>query len=169
MKSKTNEVVKKLRELNTIIKSLDPSIRPQSFELLRPVFFSDEPEHERDQRDQQTETAGKSTGTHNKEKFFGSFDHKKPSDNVFLIAAWLYSQHGVFPLTSDTIKAVADETGVTVPGRPDMTLKAAQKKAKHLFSKQGAGYKPTVHGETFLKDTYRVKKGNSPIPKEPEN
>jgi hypothetical protein len=170
MKAKMDEIVKKLHELNDVIKSLDPSIRQQSFDLLRPLFFGTQSEED------DSTPFGKPQGSHNngqstqsKEVFFKSFDNKKPSDNVFLIVAWLYSQHGAISIPSDSIKAVAEDTGLIVPERPDMTLRKAQKQGKHLFTKKGSGYMPTVHGEKFLKKTYNVKKGNLPFTPETED
>lgn len=169
MSSKTDDVVKKLLELNKLIKSLDPSIRQQSFDLLKPLFFESIPSNDEESiSDGKQDVQKKVVNTNSIESFFKSFDHKKPSDNVFLIAAWLYSQYGVISISSEHIKSVADDTGLTVPGRPDMTLKAATKSGKHLFKKQDAGFKPTVHGEAYLKDTYHIKKGSLPFSKENE-
>lgn len=166
MNSKKSPIVKQILELNSIIKSLDPSIRSQAFEVLQPIFLGED----------SAALAAPDTGkkvppkrgqdASSQEEFFKQFDHKKPSDNVFLIAAWLYSQHGAISITSEMLKSTADATGLIVPGRPDMTFKSAQKKGKRLFTRQGTGYKPTVHGEAFLKETYRVKKGTLPLAEE---
>lgn len=94
------------------------------------------------------------------EAFFGSFDHSKPADNVTLIAAWHYSQFGLSPLSKNYINKIANEVGITIPSRPDMTLKSKTAKAKNCFRQQARGeYVPTVHGEAFLKETYNVKRG----------
>jgi hypothetical protein len=55
---------------------------------------------------------------------------------------------------------MADDAGVTIPDRLNMTLAAAVENGKQLFASAGRGlFKPTVHGEIYLKTTYGVKKG----------
>lgn len=149
------ERVKKLNEVNKIIEKLDPSIKAESFKLLQSYIMgkervseggvknSKEPEQQED-----------------KESFFGQFDHSKPSDNALLTAAYLYNQFGSSPFSAEDVKELADDVGITIPARCDMTFKGAQKKGKNLFTIVGRGkYKPTVHGEAYLKKTYKVKKG----------
>src|SRR6266446_5487493 len=98
-----------------------------------------------------------------REEFFSAYNHDDPSDNVRLIAAYLYREHGVASFTTKEVKALAEEVGVTVPERIDMTLKQARKDGKNLFSSPSQGrFKATVHGEAYLKSEYKVKKGRKP-------
>lgn len=92
--------------------------------------------------------------------FFEAHEHTKPSENVKLIVAWLYSQYGVYPITNSEIQDVANKAGITVGGRADMSMKVAKKDGKALFTKQGKGVKLTLAGESFLKEKYGVRKGN---------
>ena len=91
------------------------------------------------------------------------FDHKQPKNNVLLIVAWLYSQYGVFPITTKEIKDIGNSTGLVIPGRPDNTMRTAKKKGKNLFNQHGKGWRLTVSGETYLREIYSVKKGNKPL------
>lgn len=92
----------------------------------------------------------------------GKFDHTKPASNVSLLTAYHYSTCGVQPFSTGELKAMADAAGLTVPARIDMTLNSAGKAGKRFFQKLGGGrYRVTVHGETFLKATYGVKKGTA--------
>lgn len=150
------ERVKKLNEVNKIIEKLDPSIRAESFKLLQ-IYITG-----KEKVTDGSDDAGEETGQHDvdKESFFKQFDHTKPSDNALLIAAYLYSQFGSSRFTTEDIKELADDVGITIPERCDMTFKKTQKKGKNLFTLNGRGkYKPTVYGEAFLKETYKVKKG----------
>ena len=144
--------VKRLREVNTVVKPLDPAIREASFNLLKSYVTGLE-----------IDNAGEGKGgevAQDKKSFFTKFSHDRPSENVFLVAAYHYSQYGTTPFDRGDIKQIADDVGLIVPDRPDMTLKNAQKKGKSLFNSVGAGkYKPTVHGEKYLKETYKVTKG----------
>jgi len=144
--------VKRLREVNTVVKSLDTAIREASFNLLKSYVTGRE-----------IENTGEGTGgevPQDKQSFFSEFNHEKPSDNVLLVSAYHYSQYGTAPLDRSDIKQIADDVGIIVPDRSDMTLKQAKKKGRSLFNSVGGGkYKPTVHGEKYLKETYKVKKG----------
>jgi hypothetical protein len=60
----------------------------------------------------------------------------------------------------EEVKAVATNVGITIPDRVDMTLGNAAEDGKQLFTRVARGkFKPTVHGESYLKSTYEVKKG----------
>jgi len=57
--------------------------------------------------------------------------------------------------------------GLTVPQRLDKTLLNAKEKGKALFTRAGRGqFKPTVHGEKYLKEQYSVTKGTQKKPEE---
>lgn len=150
------ERVKKLIEVNKVVEKLDPAIRAESFKILQSYIIG---------KEKVTGGGGESSKEteqqdDDKESFFKQFDHTKPSDNALLIAAYLYSQFGASPFSSEDVQELADDVGITIPSRCDMTFKQAQKKGKNLFAIVGRGkYKPTVHGEAYLKETYKVKKG----------
>ena len=101
-----------------------------------------------------------------REKFYLSYDHDKPRDNVLLIAAWFYSQYGVYPLTKSAVLDEASDAGLTISDRPDNTMRYAKENGKALFKKQGNGWQLTLTGEAALKDKYCVKKGKKPRPSE---
>lgn len=153
-KQKLNDVKKKLLEVNKTISRLDAAIRSAAFEILWPYYFEQE--------------AKKQGGgpTDDVEKFFTSFTHEKPSENVFLTAAWLYSQYGVIPINAKLLQEHADNAGLTIPERPDNTMRNAKRDGKILFRKRGDGFQLTVHGEAYIKETYSVPKGGKSLPAE---
>lgn len=157
-KQQFQERVKKLKEINKVIESLDPTIKEAGFELLKSYATGKE--------------AGPSKGGEDelpkdKEAFFTKFDHDKPADNALLISAYLYSQYGTSPASLKEIKKIADDVGITVPDRIDMTLRQAQKDGKSMFNYGGKdNIRPTVHGEKYFKDTYKVGKGKKKRAKE---
>lgn len=161
---KIKDATEKLLEINQIITKLDPAIRSSAFDILAPLFF--EEEADAGEKPGAGQRKHKTISTADKEKFLGSFEHDKPKDNLLLIAAWLYSQHGVFPITKSLIDEEASNAGLTVPERPDNTMRIAKQKGKNLFRQKSSGWQPTVAGETYLKETYSVKKGNKPLPEE---
>ncbi len=147
------ERVGRLKEIDSIIKKLDSSIKEHSFKLLQNYITDIDLESGAGANEINDDLEGK-------EKFFQQFDHKKPSDNVLLIAAYYYNQYGTASMSAKEIKEIADSVGITVPNRVDKTLDAAKRDKKSLFVSVGKGkYKPTVSAETFFKTTYKVKKG----------
>lgn len=163
------EVKKKLLEINQIISELDPAIRVQAFEILASHYFEEKLPKKtiREKRAEKTEKVEK-ISTEGEATFFNAFSHKKPSDNVHLIVAWYFSQFGNFPLTTELLRQKADDVGLTIPERPDSTMRSATKKGKNLYRKQGKGYQPTVHGEANLKKIYKVSKGTKTFSSELE-
>ena len=159
-------VKKKLLDINKTISSLDPAIRSAAFDILASYYFDDyelPADDSEEEKGKKKRTSGRSLGTATLEKFISKHEHDKPSKNVFLIAAWIYSQHGAVPINAKLCQKISDETGITIPNRPDNTMRAAKHDGKSLFRQQGNGWKPTTSGELFLKETYTVRKGNKPL------
>ena len=158
----------KLLEIDKTIKKLDPAIRAAAFDTLAPYYFDGgaAPEERKSSKTTSTKPQKRTANTGNMEEFIGQNDHNKPKDNVFLIAAWLYSQHGKFAITRADVDEIADEAGLTVPDRADATMRQAKHNGKNLFRKKNKGWELTVSGEARLKDAYGVKKGNQPRPSE---
>ena len=163
-KDKIDEIKEKLIEINEIISSFSPEIRASAFDILAPYYFEDLPKKRKIKKTRDEDETGEDQfETDDIGSFISSFDHKQPKNNVLLIVAWLYNKHGVFPISTKLIKEIGNSTGLVIPSRPDMTLKTAKKKGKTLFSQIGKGWQLTVSGETFLRETYHVKKGNKPL------
>lgn len=158
---KIKSATEKLLEINQIITKLDPAIRSAAFDILTPLVFEEEDVSEKPGTAHKKQ---KQISTADKEKFLSLFEHDKPKDYVLLIAAWLYSQHGVFPITKALMDEEASNAGLTVPERPDNTMRTAKQKGKNLFRQKNSGWQLTVAGEAYLKETYSVKKGNKPVP-----
>ena len=159
--STLKEKTKRLLEVNEIIKKLDETIRPAAFSLLQGYVSGGAiPE-----RESQNSSSAQDNDAGGREEFFSKFSHDKPADNVKLLSAYLYSQYGTSPFSMEEIKKLANDVGVTVPGRPDMTFVAALEDGKHLFQRGGRGeFRPTVYGEAYFKKTYQVSKGKQQKP-----
>jgi hypothetical protein len=157
-----------LVEINDFILNLDPSIRSASFEILRAIYFAPSAEVLRSGGPVKHIDAGNRSAEAPADlaELIGKLESKKPSDNVMSLAAWLYSQHGVYAITAKQIKALGDASGLILPGRPDNTMRFAKHKGKSLFNQQGKGWQPTVSGELFFQEEYEVRKGNKPLPEE---
>lgn len=164
-KRNIDDIKTKLLELNNFIKPLCPEIRSSAFDILAPLYFDGLPRGQELQRppDKQEPPGPQFGSTGAIEELIKQFDHKKPKNNVFLIVAWLYSQHGVFPITAKQITKLGANTGLITPGRPDNTMRTAKQNGKNLFTQHDKGWKLTVSGESYMKQIYGVKKGQKPL------
>jgi len=158
-KKEFNERSARLQEVGDVIERLPPEVRGDAFALLKEYVL---PRSAGPSKGPDDQSVPDNAGDTN---LFTQFDHEKPSDNVRLISAYFFREYGSESFSVDEIKALAAETGLTVPERVDMTLANATEKGKKLFVSVGRGkFKPTVHGEAFLKSTYGVKKGTKTRP-----
>ena len=157
--------VARLERVAAVVEKLPTEIRAQAFSLLEPYVTGDVvPERLAPKRPHEAaEDTPENDDT--REAFFGAHNHEDPSDNVRLLTAYLYREHGSAPYTVQELKTLADDVGVTVPERIDMTLRSAKEDGKKLYASSGRGlFKPTVHGEAHFKSQYNVKKGRKPKP-----
>jgi hypothetical protein len=151
----------RLLEIAKLLEKLPSEIRSQAFALVSAYVGGKAAAAEKTEDDDDDDAGGDTT---DRETFFAGFTHDKPADNVKLIAAWWYSQHGNAVLSLDGLRALATDVGLTIPDRPVETLRQAAQEGKLLFKPAGRGkWGPTVHGEAYLKTTYKVKKGKKPV------
>jgi len=149
------ELVKKIKEVDKIIKTLDPAIREASFKILQEYVTG---------RKTSTEPIDSNAPG---DDIFTQYTHDKPADNLLLITAHHYSLYGKKSFSIEEVREKANEVGITIPERPNDTIRMAARKSKKLFTNTGRGkYKPTVHGEQFFKETYNVTKGMGKKPGE---
>lgn len=166
-----DQIVRKLREINAVIKDLDPAIREQAFALLRPYVDVERSKVAPIQMDRD-ETNGAGTTVNQpliSEEETASFlsEHAvgKPADNVKAIGALIFSEFGTAQFTPADVIRIADETGVMVPDRVDVTLQGAAHNKNRLFTKVRSGiYKPTIHGQKYFQEFYGVTKGTRNMP-----
>lgn len=145
----------RLHEVGKVVERLPSEIRGGAFELLKGYVSQQATAPSRKERSVEDEVDSGSIA-----ELLSKFDHDKPSDNVRLITAFLFQEYGSEPFSGEEVRAIATDSGITVPDRVDMTLAAAKENGKQLFARSGRGkFKPTVHGEARLKAAYGVKKG----------
>jgi hypothetical protein len=160
------EIKERLLEANGVIAKLDSSIRATAFDALKPYILGGKTAVSTTPTKSQTDE-GPSTDM---AKLIESHGGGKPHENVNLLASIWFSEYGSHPFSLQYIRERATSTGVTIPSKPDMTLRQAKSKGKKLYEPMGEKglYKPTVVGETFFKTTYGVKKGTKVPPDEPK-
>lgn len=190
--SNFKDTVARLKEVNEVVESLDSAIRAAAFEILSP--YVDNASARSRRSSQRSSTKGSAKGrakkattpkrsagkrataakppaipldidTSSMESFVRTSEAKKPSDYVYAIVGWWFSEYGSFPITTLQIRSMATEIGVTLPARPDTTLLTATSDGKQLFRKSGEGIVPIVpHGELHLTQKYGIKKGKKALP-----
>ena len=157
------ERVKRLQEVNGVIKDLEPAIQAAALALLAEYVTG----HSTERKQVQPASAGNTNeqSPQDSAQFFAKFPEGKPSDNAVSIAAYVCSQYGAEPFKLDEIRESAKSVGLTIPASLDMTLKQAQRDGKSLFQHTGRSeFKPTVHGELYFKKTYQIAKGTKKRP-----
>jgi hypothetical protein len=142
-------------QINAIVKSVDPSIKTQVFDLLRPLIVSALQPEALGTDDSGPHSGASATRVRD---FYTKHNPDKPAKRVRILAAWIYTQKGSSPFSLKEVEDLFDEVGVGRPNRIDMTLKNALEKGKKLFQSSGHGkYRPTVHGENYFKEKLGVK------------
>jgi hypothetical protein len=162
------ETVKRLEEVDAVIKKLDPAIRSDAFGLLKGYVAGgrisvDLPDDEDDELDEErTPKRQQRGGALDVDALVEEFETDKDVDNALLALAIYYGRHGRGPFKMTALKSIATELKLTVPDRLDMTFKAGAKKdGKEVLRKQADGWKVTPSGETWLKTTYGVSRGKT--------
>ena len=162
--TRIQEVKDKLTKINEFVNGLDTELKSIAISLLLPLYFDEKETTFESIKKNNENVDDVSDSSDDEYKFFSSYDHDKPSDNVVMIAAWLYSQYGVYPITQDEVKEYANRLGITIASRVDMTFGSVSRDGKKLFRQTGRGYEPTLPGEGHFKELYKVRKGNKPRP-----
>jgi len=90
----------------------------------------------------------------------------RPAGAVKAIAAWWFSQYGAAPIARTDVETIANDAGVTIPDRPDATMRGMRHEGREVFRSSGRGaLVPTrPHGELFFQTQYSVTKGRNPAP-----
>jgi len=162
------EAVARLKQVEEVVGKLSPEVRSQAFGLLAPYVSAPIGRSKsRGDGDNDTDSGGDDSQGDASDKggFFAKFSHDKPADNVRLLSAYLYNEYGSEAFATEEIKELATEVGITIPDRPDATLRVAKEGGKTLYVAAGRGkFRPTVHGEAYLKGTYSVRKGTKKRP-----
>jgi hypothetical protein len=162
------EIETRLLEVNKVVEKLDPTIKVTAFEFLKPYIVGETIKLPKHGDDSGGEAGAGDTGSSGDlaalvEKY-GSV--KKAADNAKVLTAWWFSQYGSAPFTIKWIKKTSKSTGVTIPKNPDMTFRQSKYNGKGVYNAVGKKglFEITVAGETFLRTTYKVKKGTKTPP-----
>jgi len=168
--------VERLKKANAVIAKLDAAIRAEAFLILAP-YVKGAPVPARDSGGGDGKGAGEAEGKANADDVEPPANRDDllnkhggdPVDNVLVAAAAWYMDYGSTPFSKADIQDILDSAGMTAPVRVDRTLDTTTKgKQKNLFRKTSRGrWVPSVPGEAYFRETFKVMKGTKK-PREPE-
>jgi len=159
------ELAGRLKTASKVVEELDPVLREDAWAMLRPFIAPDsepgEEKHTGRKRSKHETSDDIPAGGISEDILIEKHESDKEADNLYLTLAILYQRHGRGPFSLELIKSAAKALDLTLPNRPDVTLRNSTKK---VVRKQDGGYKVQPSGETWLKETYKVKKGKKAVP-----
>jgi hypothetical protein len=169
-----SEVVKRMKEVEKATAALDISVRGEAFAMMHDYIINGDATDP-----SRSEMAGqkRSGSTRNKgdvkvvapasfDAFIMKFESDVPATNAMALAAYLYGQYGIEPLSVDEVEELAEKAGVTIPTRTDNTIRQKMWKKKKAFRMMSTGrFRPTIAGEAFFREAFGVKKGTKKRPK----
>jgi hypothetical protein len=155
-----DETVKRLRAVNQEVSKLDPAIRGEAWDLLKPyVIGAPVPSH-----------GDGGTGARAPAKQPRDLDVRTlldehasddgPIENGLLVAAILYGTYGDGPFEPKEFKAVGDEHRLLMPIMHNF-LPRTKRDEKKIFRKTRGGWVITLDGAKWLTATYGVKRGTT--------
>ncbi len=155
------ELAGRLKKASVVIEKLDPVIREDAWKMLRPFVRPDA----KDSGSIRSENGGAGgegppPPDSSEDDLIEKFESEKEAENLYLTLAILYKRHGKGPFSLDVIRAAGTSLNLSLPERPDTTLRNSTRK---VVRKQGNGYKVQPGGEKWLKEKYGVAKGKQPI------
>lgn len=151
-KASFDTAVDRVLRIDSIVRQLDESIRLRAFEVLTRVYL--EEERIVPATDHKPPAMGESATR--LIEFAAIHASNVPADNVLTLVAWLFLYCGVSPFTAREITDFADFCGLSVPRRPDSTMRYASDHGNHLFARTSRGWSLTAYGEAYIRANYRI-------------
>jgi hypothetical protein len=165
-----NQTVARLRTVNDVIKELDPALRAEALEILRPYISQAGADDAADEGEaRETTTRAKRSNREAGEKLdikalLDEHAGDVAAQNGFLIAAILYAQYGTGPYEVKELRRFADEHNLLFPEQFNNQVGKAKRDGQRVFRKVKDGWQITVHGEKWLRETYKVSRGTQAKP-----
>lgn len=149
MTKEFDATVEQIFRIDQIVRQLDESIRPLAFEILARASAAAPIPQAAD-----SALPPAPLPLSGLPAFAANHAGDTPAQNMLTLAAWLHLHDGNSPITPQKIKALADVSGLTVPRRPDCTLRYASHRNHRLFQRQGYGWLLTPYGQAYVRQTF---------------
>lgn len=140
-----------LLEINAAVARMDSSIRTRAFDLLCSLHL---PGRER--------CLPEATGmprlspAQDPTPFVDRYRSAVPAENVYVLVAWAFLQHGHTSLSLRQIRELATITATTIPKRPDNTMRYARHGGHPLFERSAGVWLLTIHGQTHFREKFPI-------------
>jgi hypothetical protein len=168
-KRKYEDAVERLKQVNEVISGLDPAIRADAFAVLKPYVTGKPGKLEDDRGEDLGEVVEPDSTSADLIDFFDKYGSDVEANNAHAAAAWWYHLYGKSPFTYDDLRTIAEQGEVHIPDRLDNTIGSGRRDGRPLYRRVRPGhYRPTAHGESFLKTTFSVTKGRQKPPSSDE-
>jgi len=161
----------RLKEVDKVIKGLDPAIRESAFDVLKPYVGTGTLPGEVGSSGGGNGGSGDGSGSGansegRSKRLLEENAGASPADNAVMCAAIWFDEYGKSPFTYEDIRGIANDLGVTISERLDNAINSAKRNGKKLFKAAGKkGTKaPTTHGELYFKEKYGVTQGSKTPP-----
>lgn len=152
MNTEFDTAVEQIFRIDRIIRQLDESIRPLAFQILaRAAASADTPAAAVIPLALRPQPPLPLAGL---PAFAERHAGDTPAQNMLALAAWIHLHDDDNPITPQKIKALAEVCGLSVPRRPDCTLRYASHHNHRLFQRQGYGWLLTPYGRAYVRQTF---------------
>lgn len=134
-----------LLEINAAIAKMDSSVRTRAFDLLCSLHLP--------------ERAGNTPRTrlaNDPAPFVNRYRSDIPAENVYVLIAWAFLEHGQISLTLKQIRDLAAITATPIPDRPDNTMRYARQAGSPLFERCGGDWRLTQHGQCYFREKFPI-------------
>lgn len=164
-----DSILKRMKEVEQAVLDLDESVRGAAFSMMEDYILGGAARTPK-AGSKTEQPPGPDTGAADDgadddvTSFFAEREIDKPAEAVYAIAGYFFSQYGSAAFTVEDVRALADRVGLTVPDRPDNTLRNGARNKKSLFRAKDGGWMPTTMGELVLKEKFTIKKGSKKRP-----
>jgi len=140
-----------LLEINAAIARMDSSIRTRAFDLLCSLHL---PGRERCLRE--VTDAPRPSPAQDPTPFVDRYRSAVPAENVYVLVAWAFLQHGHTSLSLRQIRELAIITATSIPKRPDNTMRYARHGSHPLFERSAGVWLLTIHGQTHFREKFPI-------------
>jgi hypothetical protein len=162
-----DERAKRLRQVSAVIGDLDPTIRPDAWQMLKDFVTggaSPVTKPGGGEGDKGASPPGAGSPPADVQALVDKFESHADIENALLVLAIIFMQHGRGPFTTSLVKSIATEHNLPIPQRVDVSFRNIKRDGSDLLRKGADGrWKITPAGENWIKGTYSIKRGSAPI------
>jgi len=147
MKNAFDTALEHILRVDAIVRQLDESIRPQAFRILTEIAQTDD-----------NEISKEDLPIPGLRDFASRYGSTTPAKNVVALAAWLFLHTRRAVIQTRKIRALAEICGLSIPHRPDCTMRYASHHSVRLFEKTSEGLCLSTYGKAYVESHFSQRK-----------